>query len=99
MKSPSPVQILTVTTPNGVLTVAPSRSEAGKAYVLTMDAEGRYVCECPGFQYRGDCAHVKRAGELAHERQVKEREAELTQEAADWWEDQANGIAVEPQPF
>ena len=68
MAKSAPVQILTVQHPAGDLLIAPSRSEPGKTYVLTVDSEGRYQCECKGFEIRGICAHVREAGELAHKR-------------------------------
>lgn len=41
------------------LILALSRSDPGTAYVLDADSDGRYVCPCPAYGWRGDCAHVR----------------------------------------
>jgi hypothetical protein len=37
---------------------ASSSSQAGKYYTLDVDS-GDVVCSCPGFEYRGACAHSR----------------------------------------
>lgn len=36
-----------------------SRSQPGVSYLLECDASGDVTCTCPGFQYRGQCAHAR----------------------------------------
>jgi hypothetical protein len=36
-----------------------SRSKPGSFYQLTVDAGGDVDCTCPGFEYRGMCAHSR----------------------------------------
>ena len=54
-----PIQILRVTLAGGIPgLVAVSRSQPGCGYQITADDAGRFVCECPGWKYRQNCAHV-----------------------------------------
>ena len=46
-------------------TIAVSRSEPGRAWVLSRTAAGRLVCPCPGFTWRGRCRHIEAAERAA----------------------------------
>jgi hypothetical protein len=58
--------------------LARSRSvEPGSYYELTVSAWGRIRCTCPGFSYRGRCAHADAlAARLACEREERRRETD-----------------------
>ncbi len=34
-------------------------SKGNKEYLVQMDASGSMVCECPGYQFRRSCRHIK----------------------------------------
>ena len=42
----------------GRLWVALSRSHPARGYLLRQGPDGRPLCGCPGFSWRGDCEHV-----------------------------------------
>jgi hypothetical protein len=54
------LRIMGQTVINGVRIFAiPSRSQPGTVHLPYVDAMAqRVVCDCPGFQYRGVCAHT-----------------------------------------
>jgi hypothetical protein len=58
--------------------LARSRSiEPGSYYELTVSPWGRIRCTCPGFSYRGRCAHATALGaRLSREREERRREAD-----------------------
>lgn len=64
------VQLVDVQTREGVITIALSRSDLTKGYLLTTDEDGRWQCACEGFRRRFDCKHVQTAGQRSHERRV-----------------------------
>jgi hypothetical protein len=39
----------------------PSSRDAGKTYTVTFGRGGHLQCSCPGFEYRGECKHVREA--------------------------------------
>jgi hypothetical protein len=55
------VELLRAFDPLGghLLYVAPSRSTPGAAYVLREAPDGRWLCGCPRFFYRGTCPHTE----------------------------------------
>jgi hypothetical protein len=40
-----------------------SESSPGTYYHLKLMADGTWVCDCPGFQYRRECKHARRKQE------------------------------------
>ena len=51
--------------------------EPGSYYELTVNAWGRIRCTCPGFGYRGRCAHATALSQrLARQREANSREAD-----------------------
>lgn len=42
----------------------PSNTNEGKVYTVQLFADDIWTCECKGFQYRGDCTHIKSAQDL-----------------------------------
>jgi hypothetical protein len=58
--------------------LARSRSvEPGSYYELTVSPWGHIRCTCPGFSYRGRCAHADALGDrLARQREQTRREAD-----------------------
>ena len=50
--------------------VAPPRSEPGRGYLLELDRDGRWVCACEAFRWRGDCSHVRAAYARTAERRI-----------------------------
>lgn len=59
------VDLLTVVDAAGgeCLTVAVSRSEPQRGYLLRPRPDGNWSCGCRGFRFRGDCSHVRAARE------------------------------------
>jgi len=43
----------------------PSSSSPGKSYQVTFGRGGHLQCTCPGFEYRGDCKHVREVRKTA----------------------------------
>lgn len=39
----------------------PSASEEGLVHMVTLAEWGEYLCDCPGFQFRGICRHKAEA--------------------------------------
>ena len=56
-----PVRVLRVHDPAGgpALWVALSRSHPDAGYLLREGRDGRWLCSCPRFAYRGACPHVE----------------------------------------
>jgi DNA-binding MarR family transcriptional regulator len=52
----------------GLEVSVPSRSIPGAVYRVTVDAERRLACNCPGFAHRGTCHHVRALLFLVHKR-------------------------------
>ena len=50
--------------------VALSRSEPDRGYLLELAADGRWVCTCEAFQWRGDCQHLRAAYARTAERRI-----------------------------
>ena len=50
--------------------VALSRSEPGRGYLLELERDGRWICCCPRWQWRGDCAHAAAAYARTAERRI-----------------------------
>jgi hypothetical protein len=42
-----------------------SSSAAGKFYRVTFGSAGHLECTCPGFEYRGECKHVREVRKTA----------------------------------
>lgn len=42
----------------------PSKSEAGKKYLVRKDIYGRWGCECPRFVFKRNCLHIEAVQEL-----------------------------------
>jgi hypothetical protein len=60
----SPVVVLRVPMRGVLEVVAVSRSEPHRGYWLRAGADGRWVCDCRAFAYRGTCSHVEAASAL-----------------------------------
>ena len=58
------VQLIDVFSPTGEQAlVGLSRSRPGRGYVLTQDRDGRWLCACEQFSFRGICNHIKAASD------------------------------------
>jgi hypothetical protein len=57
------VELLSVVDAAGgqTLTVAVSRSEPHRGYLLRRTPDGSWTCGCPGFRFRASCSHVRAA--------------------------------------
>jgi hypothetical protein len=64
----APVVLLRAHDPlgGGLVWIATSRSTPGAAYVLREGPDGRLLCSCQRFGYRGDCAHLHALDGVLH---------------------------------
>lgn len=59
-----PPRIIRVRDGDRQLLIAVSRSTPLVGYLLRVGDDGRLTCSCPGFAFRGTCAHVQAAASL-----------------------------------
>lgn len=54
--------------------IVPSRSTPNKFYHIIMKLDTRQLlCDCAGFQYRGDCAHIRGLIFMCYKRKAKQK--------------------------
>ena len=61
VRTGDPVRLLKAHDPldGSQLWIAVSRSRPAAGYVLRQGPDGRWLCSCPRYGFRGDCAHVR----------------------------------------